>query len=289
MLHPIGALLSALCAAPGATAAGYGLRRVHAMLAGSAELAETDWHIARAKNDAAASADPRAVNGAAGREETRPRRTLLVLGMPGTISPSLIHAVEREFPWVRVEHRPDIVALCAAVSHPAALILVDAPFLDAVEAAAADILRRHPQAIAALVETNSHQPAHSFPDLAGSQLIRGVLPMNLGLDIWLSVVRLMLCGGDYFPPHMFHPRRDGLPGAPAAALGDGALAGLTPREVQILEMVARGLQNKSIAAAFSLSESTVKIHIHNIISKLGVHNRTEAAARFRDRDMRPGP
>ena len=54
-------------------------------------------------------------------------------------------------------------------------------------------------------------------------------------------------------------------------------------------MVARGLQNKSIAAAFSLSESTVKIHIHNIISKLGVHNRPEAAARFRDRDMRPVP
>jgi DNA-binding NarL/FixJ family response regulator len=52
--------------------------------------------------------------------------------------------------------------------------------------------------------------------------------------------------------------------------------------MQILEMVSRGLQNKAIAAEFNLSEHTVKIHLHNIISKLGIHNRTEAAARYRD-------
>ncbi|WP_323131382.1 response regulator transcription factor [Sinorhizobium medicae] len=46
-------------------------------------------------------------------------------------------------------------------------------------------------------------------------------------------------------------------------------------------MVSRGLQNKIIAAEIRLSENTVKIHLHNIITKLGAHNRTEAAARFR--------
>src|SRR5690606_32826208 len=143
----------------------------HAMPAGSAELAETDWHIAGVKNAATVPAGD-----VGGPEKVRPRRSLLVLGTPGIISPSLIHAVEREFPWVCVEHRRDVAALrAAAVSHPAALILVDASFLDAVEAAAADILRRHPQAIAVLVETGGRQPAHSFPDLARSHLIRGVL------------------------------------------------------------------------------------------------------------------
>ena len=59
------------------------------------------------------------------------------------------------------------------------------------------------------------------------------------------------------------------------------------RELQILAMVARGLQNKLIAAALGLSEHTVKIHLHNIITKLGVHNRTEAVALYfehRDRE-----
>lgn len=53
---------------------------------------------------------------------------------------------------------------------------------------------------------------------------------------------------------------------------------LTKRENEILARIALGNQNKIIAAALGLSEHTVKIHIHNIITKLGVHNRTEAVA-----------
>ena len=62
------------------------------------------------------------------------------------------------------------------------------------------------------------------------------------------------------------------------------LTDLSPREMQVLELVSRGLQNKQIAAEVRLSENTVKIHLHNIIRKLGTHNRTEAAARFRDHE-----
>lgn len=52
---------------------------------------------------------------------------------------------------------------------------------------------------------------------------------------------------------------------------------LTGREKEVLELVARGFQNKAIAANLKLSENTVKLHIHHIITKLGAHNRTEAA------------
>jgi DNA-binding CsgD family transcriptional regulator len=48
-----------------------------------------------------------------------------------------------------------------------------------------------------------------------------------------------------------------------------------------------GLQNKIIAAKMDLSEHTVKVHVHNIIRKLKVHNRTQAAAVFRSFDRRP--
>lgn len=53
---------------------------------------------------------------------------------------------------------------------------------------------------------------------------------------------------------------------------------LTPRETELLQLMAQGLSNKEIAAALSLSENTVKYHLKNVLQKLGAHNRTEAAA-----------
>jgi DNA-binding NarL/FixJ family response regulator len=54
--------------------------------------------------------------------------------------------------------------------------------------------------------------------------------------------------------------------------------GLTEREVELLRLLAEGRSNKDIAQALALSENTVKYHIKNILQKLSVHNRTEAAA-----------
>jgi DNA-binding NarL/FixJ family response regulator len=53
---------------------------------------------------------------------------------------------------------------------------------------------------------------------------------------------------------------------------------LTAREKELLQLMARGLPNRDIALALSLSENTVKYHVRQILHKLGVHNRTEAAA-----------
>jgi DNA-binding NarL/FixJ family response regulator len=52
---------------------------------------------------------------------------------------------------------------------------------------------------------------------------------------------------------------------------------LTPREVELLELMVQGLSNKEIAQAMSLSENTIKYHVKHILQKLGVQNRTEAA------------
>jgi two-component system nitrate/nitrite response regulator NarL len=54
---------------------------------------------------------------------------------------------------------------------------------------------------------------------------------------------------------------------------------LTPREVQVLELLAEGLPNKAIAVRLHISDQTVKFHVSSISGKLGAKNRTDAVRR----------
>lgn len=102
------------------------------------------------------------------------------------------------------------------------------------------------------------------------------IPVDVRLDVWLSILKLLLHGGRYIPADLQPPQSAANPQPRRASLG------LTPRQCSVLELVAAGLPNKVIAARLGLSDHTVKLHIHNIIKRLGVSNRTEAAARFYD-------
>ena len=69
-----------------------------------------------------------------------------------------------------------------------------------------------------------------------------------------------------------------IPGVVAERLaGRMGATDLTGREVEVLRQIVHGKSNKDIAAALGISEATVKSHINNILSKLGVADRTQAA------------
>jgi DNA-binding NarL/FixJ family response regulator len=56
---------------------------------------------------------------------------------------------------------------------------------------------------------------------------------------------------------------------------------LSPREYEVLGLIARGLRNRDISRVLFIAESTTKVHVRHILEKLGVRTRAEAAARLK--------
>ncbi len=101
------------------------------------------------------------------------------------------------------------------------------------------------------------------------------LPMNVQLDCWLAIFRILLLGKGYIPADIVSRH------VPVhKAVIRPAKTPLTTREQEILELASKGKQNKTIAFDLGVSEHTVKLHMHHIIKKLGVHNRTEAVGQL---------
>jgi len=92
----------------------------------------------------------------------------------------------------------------------------------------------------------------------------GFVLKEMPLDRLLDAIRVVHKGEQYMPSEI------------AMRVGERLLAHLSPREIEVLHLLARGLSNKEIGALLGVVEGTVKIHITSIFSKLGVSDRTQA-------------
>ncbi|RYH02836.1 response regulator transcription factor [Salipiger sp. IMCC34102] len=113
----------------------------------------------------------------------------------------------------------------------------------------------------------------------------GLLPLNTQIEVWISIMRLLMCRQIFLPQAIvlgLDSKECGTNDTATRAmiLAEQSDCNLTVREWEVLELVASGLQNKMIAASLKLSEHTVKLHIHKVLRKLGVSNRTLATRWF---------
>ena len=103
-----------------------------------------------------------------------------------------------------------------------------------------------------------------------AQGIAGFLPKSDTTQVILEAVRLVLAGGTYVPHRLMAAA------SPEPSGGAGALASLTPRQKEVLQLLAQGKPNKVIARELDISEATVKVHLLSVFRALGARNRTEA-------------
>ena len=119
--------------------------------------------------------------------------------------------------------------------------------------------------------------------------VRGYIPTSIGVDVAIAALTLIGAGGTYIPANVL--RHDESPanvlrydeleiqsGARAGETGHTrAELNLTTRELAVIHLLREGCANKVIALKLNLRESTVKVHVRNILKKLRVSNRTHAA------------
>ena len=107
---------------------------------------------------------------------------------------------------------------------------------------------------------------------ASGFLLKDVSPEQL-----IAAVRLVAAGDALLAPSITRRlvERFARPGV-ASTVSHGALSTLTPREMEVLKLMARGLSNAEIATALFLSEATVKTHVARILPKLELRDRVQA-------------
>ena len=103
---------------------------------------------------------------------------------------------------------------------------------------------------------------------------QGFIPTRtMGIPMIVAAIRFVKAGGTFAPLDLLLSARPDAKREPAAAEPNR----LTTRQVMVLEHLQQGKANKIIAHELGMSESTVKVHVRNIMRKMGATNRTQAA------------
>ncbi len=123
----------------------------------------------------------------------------------------------------------------------------------------------------------------NFPDtknlaLAASSGASGYMLKTMAPAQMVDVIRKVLAGATWIQPELTQQLYSDFAAGPSSHTGstDGDVD-LTPRQLEVLQLVAQGLRNAEIAERLTISEQTVKTHVAHLLEKLGVTSRLQAA------------
>lgn len=213
------------------------------------------------------------------RREREGAPQVIFLGSPLKFSKRFLDTFHAEFDWIEFVQVPNLsdLARLTRQGKQVALVVIDENRIDSLIKNTEAYLNAVGDARIVVSYTDVTQAAAVVARRNDIRLMGdvGFLPLNVQMDVWLSVMHLLLCGEIFVPAELLEQETAHSEQDTQAAQND---ANLTPREWDVLKLVAEGMQNKNIASDLSLSQHTIKLHIHNILKKIGVSNRTCAAS-----------
>ena len=162
----------------------------------------------------------------------------------------------------------------------------DCPGISAILLSIGGLTINDPAVSASIERLKSEFPTIPFIILAESedlaQIIaaldvgaRGYIPTNVGIRVAVSAIELAIAGGIFLPASSVLSMRERL--APSDHSMRPTTGMLTTRQAAVIGALRRGKANKIIAYELGMCESTVKVHIRNVMKKLKATNRTEVA------------
>jgi DNA-binding NarL/FixJ family response regulator len=113
-----------------------------------------------------------------------------------------------------------------------------------------------------------------LPDAATANVPGGVISSHADGDTLIAAIRAVRVGLRVFDPEL--EAESGSVALAATSPSPGTVQALSPREHEVLELVASGLPNKAIARTLGISDHTVKFHVSSVLTKLDAASRTEA-------------
>jgi DNA-binding NarL/FixJ family response regulator len=155
------------------------------------------------------------------------------------------------------------------------LVLMGAATAEHIDLRQIEALRRAmPETpLVVVAETDSPQRARQILSTGA----RGFLPASLSLRVLMGAIDLVLAGGVYVPSSLIDSGSQRQGGWQGTSQASEPWSELTRRQRDVLALISQGKSNKLIADALTMSESTVKAHVKQIIKRLNVANRTQAA------------
>ncbi len=135
---------------------------------------------------------------------------------------------------------------------------------------------------------SSRNSRSGSPDAALRVGARGYLLKDVTLEQLVDTIHVLAAGGTLFQPTVTAKLLERLADHPLTFDRVALPEPLTPRELEILRLLAGGYSNREIAGATHVAEGTVKNHVSNVLWKLGVRDRTRAVLRGLELGLIPG-